>query len=59
VKLLTSCPACKQGLTRYADETGLKTDYILTEIAEERLGKNWQKGFIEKLKIEGIEQILL
>ncbi len=59
VKLLTSCPACKQGLSRYSDETGLQTDYILTEIAEERLGKNWQSGFIEKLKKNGIEQILL
>ena len=59
VKLLTSCPACKQGLSRYSDETGLETDYILTELAEEHLGKNWQNGFIEKLKTEGIEQILL
>lgn len=59
VKLLTSCPACKQGLTRYADETGLNTDYILTELAENRLGKDWQQGFIDKLKNDGIEQILL
>jgi FAD/FMN-containing dehydrogenase/Fe-S oxidoreductase len=59
VKLLTSCPACQQGLARYADETGLKTDYIVVELAEKRLGHRWQEAFIEKLKAGGIERVLL
>ena len=59
VKLLTSCPACQQGLSRYADETGLKTDYIVVELANHLLGENWQKRFTEKLQSEGIEQVLL
>ena len=59
IKLLTSCPACQQGLSRYADETGLKTDYIVVELANHLLGDNWQKSFTEKLKSAGIEQVLL
>jgi Fe-S oxidoreductase len=59
VKLLTSCPACVQGLSRYQDETGLETDYIVVEIANHKLGKNWQKDFIKNLKNGGIEQVLL
>ena len=59
VKLLTSCPACQQGLAKYADSTGLKTDYILIELANRRLGAGWQKRFIEQIKGEGIERVLL
>jgi Fe-S oxidoreductase len=59
VKLLTSCPACQQGLARYADETGLKTDYIVVELAQRRLGQKWQEAFIGKLKAGGIERVLL
>ncbi|MCG8487766.1 MAG: DUF3683 domain-containing protein, partial [Chromatiales bacterium] len=29
IKLLTSCPACQQGLSRYTDETGLKPRYLV------------------------------
>lgn len=59
MKLLTSCPACQQGLSRYTDETGLKTDYIVVEMADNLLGENWQKTFTEQLNSEGIEQVLL
>ena len=59
VKLLTSCPACQQGLARYADETGLKTDYIVVELAQRRLGHKWQEAFVTKLKAGGIERVLL
>jgi Fe-S oxidoreductase len=59
VKLLTSCPACQQGLSRYGDETGLKTDYIVIELAKHLLGDGWQKRFIEQAKQGGIEKVLL
>ncbi|MGV6818278.1 MAG: DUF3683 domain-containing protein [Thiotrichales bacterium] len=58
VKLLTSCPACQQGLARYADETGLDTDYIVVELANRLLGEDWQKTFIDKAPL-GIEKVLL
>jgi Fe-S oxidoreductase len=59
VKLLTSCPACQQGLSRYADETGLKTDYIVVELARHLLGNGWQQRFIDQARSGGIERVLL
>jgi Fe-S oxidoreductase len=59
VKLLTSCPACQQGLLRYADETGLTVDYIVVELANRLLGEGWQKQFIHQVKSGGIERVLL
>lgn len=58
VKLLTSCPACQQGLSRYRDETGLQTDYIVVELAEHILGRHWQTRFVESAKQGGIERIM-
>ncbi|MGD8802856.1 MAG: DUF3683 domain-containing protein [Gammaproteobacteria bacterium] len=59
VKLLTSCPACQQGLSRYQDDTGLETDYIVVELCNNLLGNNWQDDFIEKVNTSGIERVLL
>ena len=59
VKLLTSCPACQQGLCRYQDDTGLETDYIVVELAKRKLGDGWQQRFVERAKSGGIERVLL
>ncbi len=59
VKMLTSCPACQQGLSRYADDTGLETSYIVTELANKMLGDGWQKRFIDHAKEGGVERVLL
>ncbi|MDX1698703.1 MAG: DUF3400 domain-containing protein, partial [Thiohalobacterales bacterium] len=59
VKLLTSCPACQQGLSRYADDTGVETDYIVVELANRLLGDRWQGDFIERVKRGGVERVLL
>ncbi|MDH4133248.1 MAG: FAD-binding oxidoreductase, partial [Gammaproteobacteria bacterium] len=59
VKLLTSCPACVQGLSRYRNDTGLDTDYIVVELARHTLGEAWQQEFVTTLRHGGIEQVLL
>ncbi len=59
VKMLTSCPACQQGLMRYADETGLETDYIVVELARHLLGEQWQEDFVTRARAGGIERVLL
>ncbi|MDT8283336.1 MAG: DUF3400 domain-containing protein, partial [Gammaproteobacteria bacterium] len=59
VKILTSCPACQQGLARYADDTGLQTDYIVIEMANKMHGPDWEKEFIRKANNGGIEKVLL
>jgi len=59
VKLLTSCPACQQGLARYANDTGLETEYIVVELANKRLGSDWQDEFVKKINQGGVERVLL
>jgi FAD/FMN-containing dehydrogenase/Fe-S oxidoreductase len=59
VKLLTACPACHQGLAKYADESGVTTDYIVVEMAKHLLGEGWQQRFIERVKDGGVEKVLL
>ncbi|KPJ87688.1 MAG: FAD-linked oxidase, partial [Gammaproteobacteria bacterium SG8_11] len=59
VKLLTACPACQQGLSRYENDTGLETTYIVVELAKHLLGKNWQNHFVEQANSGGVERILL
>jgi Fe-S oxidoreductase len=59
IKLLTACPACQQGLSRYADSTGLATDYLVAEVAERYLGHGWQQRFIDAIQQGGVERVLL
>ncbi|MEE9328139.1 MAG: DUF3683 domain-containing protein [Cocleimonas sp.] len=59
VKILTNCPACQQGLSRYADDTGMETDYIVVEMMKELHGEKWQKEFTDKVINGGIEKVLL
>ncbi len=59
VKLLTTCPACQQGLARYREDTGLETDYIVVELARARLGEDWQNAFLDNIRRGGIERVLL
>ncbi|MES0489053.1 MAG: DUF3683 domain-containing protein [Leptospirales bacterium] len=59
LKLLTTCPSCLQGLARYANDTGAEPAYLITEVVNHRMGKNWQKEMIKKIKTNGIEKILL
>ena len=59
VKLLTACPACQQGLSRYRGDTGLETDYIVVELARRRLGEDWARDFIERVRRGGVERVLL
>ena len=59
VKILTSCPSCLQGLSRYGDETGTEADYIVVEIAKKNLGNDWLTDYVDKANNGGIEKVLL
>ncbi|MFK5984925.1 MAG: DUF3683 domain-containing protein [Pseudomonadota bacterium] len=59
VKIITSCPACQQGLERYQSDTGLDVDYIVVEMCNSILGENWRQDFIQKANNGGIERVLL
>jgi len=59
IKILTSCPACQQGLSRYNDDSGTTSDYIVVEMAKHLLGENWLADYVNKANNGGIERVLL
>jgi Fe-S oxidoreductase len=59
IKLLTSCPACIQGLSRYTDETALKPEYIVVETIRHLHGEQWQQRFIDQMLKDGVELVLV
>ena len=59
VKMLTSCPACLQGLSRYVDDNDMPADYIVIEMAKHILGENWLDEFVKKANNGGVEKVLL
>lgn len=59
VKILTSCPSCLQGLSRYNDDAGTTADYIVVEMARHLLGENWLPEYVAKANNGGIERVLV
>lgn len=60
IKVLTSCPSCLQGLSRYKDDIeSLDADYIVVEIAKHILGDNWMSDYVNNATHGGIERILV
>jgi Fe-S oxidoreductase len=59
VKILTSCPSCLQGLSRYDEDSGTKADYIVVEMANHLLGANWMADYVKSANSGGIERVLV
>ncbi|MFG6486844.1 DUF3683 domain-containing protein [Roseateles sp. BYS78W] len=62
LKILTSCPSCLQGLTRYGNDLQnglLEADYIVVEMARQILGDNWLPDYVKKANEGGIERVLV
>lgn len=59
VKILTSCPSCLQGLSRYNEDANIEADYIVVEIARHVLGENWMADYVQKANNGGIERVLV
>ena len=62
VKILTSCPSCLQGLTRYGNDLNnglLEADYIVIEMANQILGVDWMPEYVERANEGGIERVLV
>jgi len=62
VKILTSCPSCLQGLSRYQDDMKnglLEADYIVVEMANQLLGKDWLQTYVDSANHGGIERVLV
>ncbi len=62
IKILTSCPSCLQGLTRYGKDLQnglLEADYIVVEMANQILGRNWMPDYVHAANSGGIERVLV
>ncbi len=59
VKILTSCPSCLQGLSRFDHDAKTEADYIVVEMAKHLLGENWMSEYVAKANSGGIERVLL
>jgi Fe-S oxidoreductase len=59
VKVLTSCPSCLQGLTRFNNDSDTDADYIVVEMAKHLLGSNWMADYVARARNGGIERVLL
>jgi len=59
VKVLTACPSCVQGLSRFQDDTGVEADYIVVEMARHLLGPSWMQDYVAKANQGGIERVLV
>jgi FAD/FMN-containing dehydrogenase/Fe-S oxidoreductase len=59
VKVLTSCPSCLQGLSRFDADSDTTADYIVVEMANKLLGENWMQDYVAKANQGGIERVLV
>ena len=62
LKILTSCPSCLQGLSRYQDDLSnglLEADYIVVEMARKILGESWLQDYVGRANAGGIERVLV
>jgi Fe-S oxidoreductase len=62
VKILTSCPSCLQGLSRYEGDLQnglLEADYIVVEMARQVLGESWLPDYVARANAGGIERVLV
>jgi Fe-S oxidoreductase len=58
-KILTSCPSCLQGLSRYREDAPIEADYIVVELARHILGEDWLDRYVNAANDGGIERVLL
>jgi FAD/FMN-containing dehydrogenase/Fe-S oxidoreductase len=59
VRVLTSCPSCLQGLSRFADDAATQADYVVVEIAKRLLGPDWMADYVARANAGGIERVLV
>ena len=59
IRMLTTCPGCLQGLSRYQYEAQFTTDFVVVEMARRMLGANWKEEFIREARNGGIEKIFV
>lgn len=59
IKILTACPSCLQGLSRFEGEASVEAEYIVVELARHLLGENWMADYVARANKGGIERVLV
>ncbi|MDO5531624.1 DUF3683 domain-containing protein [Sutterella sp.] len=59
VKILTACPGCLQGISRYHEATQTEAEFMIVEMAKLRLGDHWLDDFLVRAKQGGMEKVLV
>ncbi|MGN7612170.1 DUF3683 domain-containing protein [Magnetococcales bacterium HHB-1] len=57
-KILTTCPSCYQGLSRYQSSQPVQVDFLAVELARQILGENWKKETLAEIYDGGVETVL-
>ena len=59
LKVLTSCPSCLQGLSRFEEAGSVQADYLVVELARHLLGASWMANYVRHANRGGIERVLV
>lgn len=59
VRVLTTCPGCFQGLSRYEDRAKTQTEFLAVELARQSLGRDWFEKTLKAIESGGIDRVLL
>ena len=59
VKVLTTCPGCFQGLSRYETQAKTQTEFLAVELARQAYGDDWSQKFLNAVQEGGIDRVLL
>jgi hypothetical protein len=59
VKILTSCPSCLQGLSRYDNDSAARSRLHRGRAGAHLLGADWAERYIDQANNGGIERVLL
>ncbi|MBF0626447.1 MAG: DUF3683 domain-containing protein [Magnetococcales bacterium] len=58
-RLLTTCPSCLQGLSRFREELGLEVEFLAVALARRRLGDRWRDTLLQLVREGGMERVIL
>ena len=59
IKILTTCPGCYQGMSRYSDAVKTSSEFLIVEMMKTKYGKNWMHKVLSEVKDGLIEKVLL
>ena len=58
IEILTTCPSCVLGLSKTSTERKVRGKSLIVYNAEQFIGKDWKRQFIQKVKAKGVERII-